>query len=82
MSIKSNLTQVLAGRLAVALADAVHFGREDVLHNPAELSQVLEQLRQNIREEINKKNNPPLAPAAVPPPGSASAAGAPAAPGS
>lgn len=83
---KKNLNAVLSGRLAQSLSETVHFDGDAALKSPTEMGRVFDTLAQSIREDISKKNNPPIAPAApataaVPPaPGPTPAGPAPAAP--
>ncbi|MDD5041114.1 MAG: hypothetical protein PHX87_00320 [Candidatus Peribacteraceae bacterium] len=87
-AVKNNLNAVLSGRLAQGLSEAVHFDGDAVLKSPAEMGRVFDALAQSIREDISKKNNPPVAPAApapapaVAPPAAPAPAPAPAGPAS
>ncbi len=70
---KKQLNAVLAGRLVRTLTEMIHFDGEDVLKTPAELTQVLQDLTQNVRAELQNKDKPaPAVPAGpMPAPGTA-----------
>jgi len=63
---KEHLNAALSSWLASALSEKIHFDGEDVLKTPAELTQVLQDLTQNVRTELQNKDKPTPAVASAP----------------